>query len=262
MTLLKKYAEGVCYLKLNRPDKKNAMNKTMLTELNRFLAETAESKQFRVLVISGSEGYFSSGADLEWMQQGSDQTFEENIQDANLFNELYFALANYPKPVIVKVDNGANGGAIGLLACADFVFTSPDASFSFGEVTLGLIPATVAPYIIKKTGIAVARELLLGGMPFSGEKAAQINLVQQLFPAETLNIKTKEFASKLAKNSPSAMKQTKILLNRLGDSIVSVNSELQEFCASLIASARCSSEGREGVSAFLEKRKPSYNDKT
>ena len=260
MTLIKKYGEQICQLELNRPDKRNALNKTMIKELISFLEDTAESDKFRVLILSGVEGFFSAGADLQWMQEGVAQSYQENIDDANLFNQLYHTLNNFPKPVIAKVDKGAFGGAIGLVACADIAITSPDATFAFSEVTLGLVPATIAPYIVKKTGAAVARDLLLTARAFTGEEALAYNLVQFLFPSSQLSVKTRELASKLAKNSPSAMSETKILLNRLGDSIVSVNDEMKEHCAGIIAKARSSHNGQEGVKAFFEKRKPNWND--
>ncbi|ASB47672.1 enoyl-CoA hydratase/isomerase family protein [Alkalitalea saponilacus] len=261
MTLIKKFAENICYLELNRPDKRNALNRNMILELIAFLQDTAKSMQYKTLVLSGKDGFFSSGADLDWMRKATEQSYEENLEDARLFNQLYHELEKFPKPIIVRADKGAYGGAIGILACADITITSPDALFAFSEVGLGLVPATVAPYVVKKTGLATARYLLLSGIPFNGEDAYRFNMVQQIFPATHIAVKTRELAVKLARNSPEAVQQTKFLLNRLGDSLVSVDKNMQELCAELISKARISADGQEGVKAFFEKRKPNWNDK-
>lgn len=260
MILIRKFGEGICYLELNRPEKKNALNKKMILELLTFLEIHAESTQFKVLVVSGNDGFFCSGADLDWMKQGIEQSYKENLEDARLFSQLYAALWNFPKPIVVRVDKGAFGGAIGLMACADVVVTSPDAVFALSEVSLGLIPATVAPYILQKTGVSVARQLMLSAETFSGEEALRFNLAHVLAPADKLGIKTREVALRIARNSPSALKETKNLLNSLGCSVVSIDKEVERICNDLIAKARTSPDGQEGVMAFFEKRKPNWNE--
>ncbi len=261
MTLIKKFGEGVCYLKLNRPEKRNALNKGMVVDLIRFFEETGQTSQFKVLVISGSGDFFCAGADLEWMKEGASQSMDENLEDARLFNRLYEKMDNYPKPIILRVDKGAYGGALGLIACADIVTTTPSAQFLFSEVQLGLIPATIAPYIVKRIGLPLAKQLMLMASKFSGTEAHHFQLVSYLFPEESLSVKTRELATKMAKNSPSALRLTKGLVNRLGNSIVPITEEVQEHCARLIAEARKSEDGQEGVSAFFEKRKANWNDK-
>jgi methylglutaconyl-CoA hydratase len=260
MILIKKFGEGICYLELNRPAKRNALNKKMIEELISFLELLGESTQFKVLVMSGSEGFFSAGADLEWMKQGIDQTYKENLEDARLFSRLFTTLWNFPKPIVLKVEKGAFGGALGLLACADVVVTSPDAVFSLSEVSLGLVPATVAPFVMQKTGFSIARHLMLTADTFSGEDALRYNLVHLLAPAEKLGIKTREIALKISRNSPYALKETKNLLNSLEGSVVCMDKEIERLCTDLIAKARISPDGQEGVMAFFEKRKPNWND--
>jgi methylglutaconyl-CoA hydratase len=246
---------------LNRPEKRNALNKGMIVELTRFFVDTAQTTQFKVLVISGKGGFFCAGADLEWMREGASQSMDENIQDARLFNRLYEKMDSYPKPIILRVDKGAFGGALGLVACADIVTTTPSAQFLFSEVRLGLVPATIAPYIIKRIGLPLTKQLMLTASEFSGTEAHQIQLVSFLFPEESLSVKTRELATKMAKNSPSALRQTKALVNRLGNSLVPISEEVQEYCARLIAEARKSEDGQEGVNAFFDKRKANWNDK-
>lgn len=257
--LTKKYAQNVCYLEMSRPEKRNALNKEMIQQLIDYLNNTAESNQFRVLMISGKNRFFSAGADLAWMKDAKKQDEAQNLEDAELFNQLYRAFSDYPKPIIACVEGGAYGGAIGLLACADIVTTTPDASFRFSETAIGLVPATVAPWVIRKTGSSFARSALLSGLPFSGTDALSSGLVQFLFPHDKIIPKTREIANQIARNSPEATKETKILLNRIDHQFVPIDEHLTQYCSTKIAKARISNEGQEGVNAFFEKRKPSWN---
>lgn len=246
-------------MELSRPQKRNALSKEMIEQIIAYLEQTAESKQFRVLVIAGKNRFFSAGADLEWMQIAKNQSTEQNIEEAALFNKLYSTIYNYPKPVIARVEGGAYGGAIGLMACADVVLTTPEANFAFSETELGLVPATVAPWVIRKTGPAFARAAFLTGITFNGDDAIKNGLAQYLFPPDKIQPRTRELAAKIARKSPKAIKETKILLNRIDNQIVSIDEDLMHYCSTKIAKARASDEGQEGVSAFFEKRKPAWN---
>ena len=257
--LTKKYAGEVNFLEINRPAKKNALNKEMIEQTIDYLEKTAESKQFKVLVISGKNRFLSAGADLEWMRSATEQDEATNVADADLFTKLYQTLYNYPKPVIVCAEGGAYGGAIGLMACADIVTTTPEASFAFSETKLGLVPATVAPWIIKKTGQAFARKAFLTGSVFNGTEAMQSGLAQYVFPPDKIQPKTREIAGTIAKNGPRALQETKILLNRIDGQIVPIDEELNDYCSTKIAEARTSHEGQQGVEAFFAKHKPSWN---
>jgi methylglutaconyl-CoA hydratase len=259
MITVTEYSEQVCYIEIDRPGKLNALDKETIEKMIDFLKASASSAQFNVLVISGSNGFFSAGADLNWMKEGMTQSAEANIADAQLFNQLYRQMAEYPKPIIVRVDKGAYGGAIGLMACADVVITSPDAIFRFSETALGLIPATVAPYIVKKVGNGNARYLLLSGHLFNGDDAMLYGLVHILEPADTIETATRETAIQMAALGPKATQQTKKLLNQLDRATYNFDETTANLCASLIASARTTNEGQEGVTAFFEKRKPNWN---
>ena len=258
--LTKKYAQNVCYLELSRPDKKNALNKEMILQLIDYLEKTQNSKQFRVLVILGKGRFFSAGADLEWMKEAKDQNEEENMADANLFNKLYRSMAEYPKPIVACVEGGAYGGALGLLACSDVVIATPEIFFRFSETSIGLIPATVAPWIVRKTGSSFARATLISGLPFSATDALNNGLVHYLYSQDKIIPKTREIANQIAGNSPVATKETKILMNRIDRQFVPIDEELTQYCSTKIAQARISKEGQEGVSAFFEKRKPTWNN--
>ena len=253
MIAIKEYTNKVCYLEIDRPNKKNALAKSTIEKLIDFLKTSANSSEFNVLVLSGSNGFFSAGADLAWMKEGLKQTDEENRADAHLFNNLYDEMSLYPKPIIAKVEKGAYGGAIGLMACADVVITSPDAQFKFSETALGIIPATVAPYIVKSIGSSNARYLLLSGHLFNGEAALSYGLAHILAPAQKLDSTTRQTAEQMATLGPKATAKTKELLNYLEQNSFTISQETKEYCASLIATARKSKEGQERVSSFFKR---------
>lgn len=260
MITVKETTNHVRYIEIDRPSKKNALAKSTIEKLIDFFKTTADSSQFNVLVLSGSNGFFSAGADLAWMKEGMQQSDEANFADAQLFNELYHTMFVYPKPIIAKVEAGAYGGAIGLMACADVVITSPEAQFQFSETALGLIPATVAPYIVKKTGGGTARYLLVSGIRFNGEDALRYGLAHILVHTEELVNTTRKTAEKMATLGPQAVKKTKKLLNYLDQDTFNITQDTNNYCASLIATARKSEEGQERVGSFFNRNKSQTND--
>ena len=260
MITVKEYNNQVCYIEIDRPDKKNALAKSTIEKLIDFLKTSANSPQFNVLVLSGSKGFFSSGGDLAWMKKAMHQSDEENLADAQLFNEMYHQMSIYPKPIVAKVEGGAYGGAIGLMACADVVITSPDAQFKFSETALGLIPATVAPYIVRRIGSGNARYLLVSGHLFDGADAFRFGLADLLVPQEDLENITRQTAEQMATLGPNAVEKTKELLNYLDQTAFSISQETKDYCASLIAAARKSSEGQKRVSSFFNRNNSEQND--
>lgn len=260
MITIKEYTNQVCYIEIDRPDKKNALAKATIEKLIDFLKTSANSPQFNVLVLSGSKGFFSAGGDLAWMKKAMHQSDEENLSDAQLFNEMYHQMSIYPKPIVAKVEGGAYGGAIGLMTCADVVITSPDAKFKFSETALGLIPATVAPYIVRRIGSGNARYLLLSGHLFDGTDALRYGLADLLVPQVDLENSTRQIAEQMATLGPDAVAKTKELLNNLDQTAFSISQETKDYCASLIATARKSSEGQKRVSSFFNRNNSEHND--
>lgn len=260
MITVKENINRVCYLEIDRPDKKNALSKSTIEKLIDFFNTSANSSEFNVLVLSGSSGFFSAGADLAWMKEGMNQSDEENQADAQLFNELYQVMSSYPKPIVAKVERGAYGGAIGLMACADVVITSPDAQFKFSETALGLVPATVAPYIAKKIGSGNARYLLVSGHQFDGGMALRYGLAHILVLSEELENITRKTAEQIADLGPTAVTQTKRLLNYLDENTFDISQETKNYCASLIATARKTEESQERVRTFFERNNSFTND--
>lgn len=253
MITIREYTNQVCYLEIYRPDKKNALTKGTIEKLIDFFKTSANSPKFNVLVLSGSKGFFSAGGDLAWMKEALHQSDKENLADAQLFNEMYHQMSVYPKPIVAKVEGGAYGGAIGLMACADVVITSPDAQFKFSETELGLIPATVAPYIVKKAGSGNARYLLVSGHLFDGADAHRYGLADVLVHQEDLENRTRQTAEEMASLGPDAVAKTKELLNYLDQNAFTISQETKDYCASLIATARKSSESQERVSSFFNR---------
>ncbi len=260
MITVKEYTNQVCYIEIDRPSKMNALARVTIEKLIDYFKTSASSPQFNVLVLSGSNGFFSAGADLAWMNIGMRQSDEENHADAQLFNDLYHEMSIYPKPIIAKVERGAYGGAIGLMACADVVITSPEAVFQFSETALGLIPATVAPYIVKKIGNGNARYLLVSGHQFDGEDALAYGLAHLIVPAEDLDSITRQTAEQMATLGPKAITKTKELLNYLDQNTFNISQETKDYCASLIATARKTEEGQERVSSFFNRSRSKRND--
>lgn|SRR5690554_2394886 len=259
MLTIKEYTNKVCYIEIDRPNKMNALARVTIEKLIDYFKTSASSPQFNVLVLSGSNGFFSAGADLAWMNIGMRQSDEENHADAQLFNDLYHEMSIYPKPIVAKVERGAYGGAIGLMACADVVITSPEAIFQFSETALGLIPATVAPYIVKKIGNGHARYLLVSGHQFDGEDALAYGLAHLLVPAEELESITRKTAEQMATLGPQSVTKTKELLNYLDQNTFNISQETQNYCASLISAARKSEEGQERVTSFFNRNKSRKN---
>lgn len=254
MITIKEYTKQVCYIEIDSPNKMNALARSTIEKLIDFLKTSASSPQFNVLVLSGSNGFFSAGADLDWMKLGLSQSDEENLEDAHLFNTLYREMSHYPKPIVAKVEGGAYGGAIGLMACADVVITSPEAIFQFSETALGLIPATVAPYIVKKIGNGNARYLLISGHQFDGEDALAYGLAHLIVPTEELTEIARQTAEQMAALAPKAISKTKELLNQLDSNTFNISQETKEYCASLIAQARKADEGQKRVTSFLNRK--------
>ncbi|WP_430812696.1 MULTISPECIES: enoyl-CoA hydratase/isomerase family protein [unclassified Carboxylicivirga] len=250
-------SKGVARILLNDPAKKNALSKEMINELLCVLDRVAVNDKLRLMVLRGADGMFCAGADLHWMKAGVTQSDEDNRKDAHLFYQLFEKLNAYPKPVIVWVEKYAMGGALGLLACADYVIAEKTVKMAFSEVRLGLVPATIAPFVINKIGLSQARALLLTGEVFSAKKAKRIGLIHEVLEAKEIPQRINRLCEQLSANSPSAMKNTKELLNTLSKH--GKENEDKLLCIDKIAQARTSDEGQEGVRAFFEKRNPQWH---
>ncbi|MBC8270210.1 MAG: enoyl-CoA hydratase/isomerase family protein [Rhodospirillaceae bacterium] len=247
---------GVARLTLNRPDVHNAFDDVLIGNLISKLVELEENKQVRVVVIAANGKSFSAGGDLNWMARTADYSHAENMADARELADLMRKLNFLSRPTVALVQGAAYGGGVGLSACCDIVIASERATFCLSEVKLGLIASVISPYVRAAIGESQARRYTLSAEVFNAEEAKRIGLVHEVVATEDLEAKGEELVCQLLKNSPAAMAGVKDLLfyqNGLG-----IDDDLVEETAVRIANVRASSEGKEGVSAFLEKRAPSW----
>lgn len=239
---------------LNRPKVHNAINGEMIHELLHFFSGIACNKQVRVIVIRGRGDSFCSGADLNWMKEVSQYDYDQNFLDSQTLAKCLYAINSCTKVVIAAVHGAVIGGANGIVASADVVVSTPNAKFAFSEVSLGLVPAVISPYIIKKMGHSHSRRLMLMASSFQASEAEKHGLVHYI--SDDLDSKLEELTSQILKNSPDAIFRTKELLQKLSeftdtDSIIQYTSEV-------IAHARVSDDGQEGMATFLKKQKPAW----
>jgi methylglutaconyl-CoA hydratase len=241
---------------LNRPDKHNAMTAEMIGEIIECFQVVSEMEEVRIVVLRGRGPSFCAGADLNYMKGIAAFGFEENYADslqlAKCFNTIYMC----KKPTIAVVHGAAIGGANGLLSACDFVYCADDTKFAFAEVKLGIAPATISPYVIKRIGEYGARDLMLTGRRFLGKEAEQFRLVNKSVPAEELDNAVNATVKILMSSGPAAMAACKKLIYDISNELCM--DTVMDYTARLIAELRASSEGQEGMASFLEKRPPSW----
>jgi methylglutaconyl-CoA hydratase len=247
----------VARIALNRPDVRNAFNEVMIEELIRALDAIEKDEAVRVVVLTGRGKAFCAGADLNWMKKMKDFTFDENMTDALELAELMFKLYNLPKPTIARVNGASIGGSNGLVAACDIAIASHRAEFSMSEVKIGLVPACIGPYVLKKVGENACRELFLTGERISADQAKTVGLVNDVVTHSNLSKRVDEKVSNLVTSGPHALAVSKDLLNKI--SFMSL-AEAKEYTARVIAELRSGDEAQEGMAAFLEKRKPRWVD--
>lgn len=245
-------------LSLNRPEKHNAMDALMISEIRKVISLLAKDAETRVIYISGKGKSFSSGADLSYMKEQADMSFEENVADANNLALMFYEIFTCPKPVITFSHGNITGGANGIVAASDFAITLADSTFRFSEVKLGLIPATISPYVVDRIGRARAMELLLSGRSFTGYEAEKFNLVNKCTESSEAENVVDEMIDAFRSSAPGALVETKKLLLSLTN--ISDRESYIDKTSRLIAGVRSSNEGKEGLNAFFEKRKPYWSD--
>jgi methylglutaconyl-CoA hydratase len=241
---------------LNRPDVRNAFNEVMIEDLIRVLEKVSQDDAVRVFVLTGNGTSFCSGADLNWMKKMKGFTVEENYRDAMRLAELMFKLYHLPKPTIARVNGASIGGSNGLVAACDIVIASHRAEFSLSEVKIGLVPACIGPYLVKRIGEAACRDLFLTGRRISADQAKHLGLVNDVVTHENLDARLQEKIGNLLTSGPHALAISKELLSRVGAMPLA---EAKEYTARMIADLRCGEEAQEGMTAFLEKRKPRWS---
>lgn len=249
--------EGVGFLRLNRPEVHNAFNSEMTIELIDVLEELKGADGVRCVFVEGVGKSFSAGADLNSMKHAGEMTHADNVDDAKRFSTMLKHLRDLPMPTIALVNGAAMGGGVGLLATCDIAIAVKDAIFSFSEVKLGLIPSMISPYVIEAIGSRNARRYFTTGERFYAEEAMRIGLVHEVVEdAEALSRASERMADDIVHCAPGAVQAAKELI----DSVVwrEIDKRMIANTSKRIADRRASDEAREGMSAFLEKRKPNW----
>lgn len=245
----------VATVTLNRPEIHNALDATLIGEIRDAFRLLAADEGVRVIVLTGAGVSFCAGADLRWMQAAVHFTEEENRRDALALTEMLEAIAGIPKPVVARVNGAALAGGAGLVAASDIAIAVDTARFGFTESRLGLVPATISPYVVRRIGESHARALFLTAERFETPRALSIGLVHQSTTADTLDAAVRRTVENLVRGGPHALAENKRLIVSIRDTD---RSDLALYTADTIARLRVSPEGQEGLRAFLEKRAPSW----
>ncbi len=248
--------DGIVFITINRPEKKNAFDAATIAALHETFETLHGADRVRAVFIRGAGGTFSAGADLNWMRDAAGWSESDNRDDAMGLAEMLKALHDIPALTVAVVEGNAMGGGAGIVAACDMAVAVEGARFAFSEVKLGLIPATIAPYVVEAIGARRARQLFLTGNSFDADYAAHAGLIDLVLPEGSVDEFISMLTDSLIGNAPGAMGEAKRLVNDIAHH--KIDSSLLDDTAKRIARARVSDEGREGVLAFLEKRKASW----
>jgi methylglutaconyl-CoA hydratase len=248
--------DGVAWIVLDRPDVHNAFDETLIAELTDALAAVDVDPEVRVVVLCGNGRSFCAGADLTWMRRMAAYGKSENLADARALARLLSTLAHLSKPTVARVHGNAFGGGVGLVACCDIAIAVQEAMFAFSEVKLGLIPATIGPYVVEAVGARHARRYFLTGERFTAAEAWRIGLLHDIVPTGDLDARVSEVIDLLMQAGPNAQAEAKVLVRDIAHR--PIDARVIEATARHIAKVRASPEGREGVAAFLGKRRAAW----
>jgi methylglutaconyl-CoA hydratase len=241
---------------LNRPTLRNAFDASLIAELERAFTSLGLIENVRVIVLEGAGPIFCGGADLNWMRDSLELSYEENRDDARAMSRMFRAIDRVPKPTIARITGAAFGGGAGLAAVCDIAIATRKTIFGFSETRLGILPAVISPFVLAKIGLSHARALALTGEVFDAEHARAIGLVHKVVDDEAqLNRAVVETIERLLVAAPSAIAATKALFGFVDDAAYD---DTLEPTAAAIAQQRISPEGQDGIRAFLEKRRPAW----
>lgn len=250
----------IATITLNRPDVRNAFNDAVIAELTQAFTALGQREDVRAIVLAAEGVAFCAGADLNWMRRMADYTRAENLADAAQLAEMLRTIYECPKPTIARVQGDVYAGGMGLVAACDMAVSVDSANYCLSEVKLGLIPATISPYVIRAMGARAAHRYFLTAERFDATEAHRIGFVHEIVPAgggaAALDAKVTELAHALVTASPNAVRACKKLLHDVAER--EINAPLIAQTVEGIADIRASSEGKEGVQSFLQKRKPSW----
>lgn len=236
MTLLQKNEQGIAWLILNRPDKANAFDDQLIQALTQALNQAIDNPEIQTIVLKANGKHFSAGADLDWMKRMAKASFEANQQDAEQLATLLHTLYHCPKPTLAQVQGAAYGGGLGLIAACDIAIAETQATFCFSEVKLGLIPATISPFIIQTMGSKAAKWLFMSADPFDALQAQALHLIHHCVPLAELDRFTQDYAKKLTALPTEAVKACKALVQTVSQH--PIDTRLLKLTATLLAKQR------------------------
>jgi methylglutaconyl-CoA hydratase len=248
--------DRIATVTLNRPEVRNAFNEATIAEITSAFRELGGSAELRVIVLAASGSAFCAGADLNWMKKMAGYTHAENCADAMQLAEMLRTVYLCPKPVVAKIQGDCYAGGMGLAAVCDIAVAAEPVNFCLSEVRIGLIPATISPYVIKAMGEHAARRYFLTAERIAAAEALRLGFVHAVVAQEALDATVAGIAKALAGNSPHAVREAKMLVRDIAG--MPLTDALVADTAQRIAHIRASEEGREGVRSFLEKRKPGW----
>ena len=254
--LLQTTDKGVHTITLNRPEIRNAFNDVLIGEIHQAFDAVSRRSDVRCVVLAANGPAFCAGGDLNWMRRMADYTREQNLADAQALAQMLHTLDQCPHPTIARVQGDVFAGGLGLLSACDVVVCANSATFCLSEVKIGLIPATISPYVVRAIGARAARRYFMTAERFSAAEAYRIGLVHESVPADQLDATVQTLVQTLCANSPMAVRDAKRLVDTVAGQ--AIDKALIARTVAGIADSRASVEGKEGVQAFLDKRKPNW----
>lgn len=256
MLEIQKQSNGIATITLNRPEKHNAFDDVLIAQMTAAFRDIESDQTVRLMILAANGKNFSAGGDLNWMKRMANYDYHDNLADARALAEMLSTLNSISKPTIARIQGAAFGGAVGLVSCCDIAIASESANFSLSEVKIGLVPATIAPYVIAAIGERASRRFFISAERFGAERALDLGLISEICNADELDSTIARISRQILNNSPAAVAQCKQLISDINHRPIS--KELIEETSVCIAKIRKSAEGQEGLSAFLEKRTPAW----
>lgn len=247
--------DKVWTFRLNRPEVKNAFHPELIEAITQAFLNASKDQNVRAIILEGAGSVFCAGADLNWMQSLKDADFQKNQQDAEKLHTLFKTIWDCPVPVVCKVHGAAFGGALGLMACSDYVVVEENIQMSFSEVKLGIAPSVISEFVLKKNLPSLVSTWMMSGMMFTAHEAFHSGLVHKVSSTNDLDLFVQKFIKSVCDSGPEAVRATKKLVRDLE---VTDSQNVRALTTGLIARLRVGAEGQEGLKSFLEKRKPSW----
>lgn len=239
----------------NRPEIHNAFNSTVISEMSDAFKRLESDDSVRLVLLSGEGKSFCAGADLNWMRGVIKQSYDENLSESNALADLFYQIYSYKRPVIGRINGAAIGGGTGFVAVCDIAIAARSAKFSFSEVKIGVVPACIGPYVIRKMGEGKARELFITGERMNADRAHEVGLVNKVVDDDQLDNEINSLIKSVLSSGPEAVATAKELVSNVP---AMSPDQFKPYTAEMIAKLRISDEGQEGMDAFLNKRKPNW----